>query len=136
MLEWLVVLMAIGVIYTGHPADQRRYGRGPVPVPAPVHHARASRCLHSFPSSAFWCRWWRSGSASIGQQRTQPAHAIAHPGAADLRDALLFGKFLAGLLTIAISLVALWLLVIGLGLLSSGLPPGAEEVSARWHVCW
>ncbi len=44
------------------------------------------------------------------------------------RDALLFGKFLAGLITIAISLVALWLLVIGLGLLMLGVPPGGEEM--------
>ena len=36
------------------------------------------------------------------------------------RDALLFGKFLAGLATLAISLLALWLLVIGLGLLLVG----------------
>jgi ABC-2 type transport system permease protein len=45
------------------------------------------------------------------------------------RDALLFGKFLAGLLTLTISLVALWLLVIGLGLLLLGVPPNAEEVA-------
>ena len=32
------------------------------------------------------------------------------------RDALLFGKFIAGLFTLSISLIALWLLVIGLGL--------------------
>jgi ABC-2 type transport system permease protein len=44
------------------------------------------------------------------------------------RDALLIGKFLAGLLTLAITFLALWLLVIGLGLLMVGLPPGAEEV--------
>jgi ABC-2 type transport system permease protein len=44
------------------------------------------------------------------------------------RDALLFGKFLAGLATISISLVALWLLLIGLGLFMLGIPPGAEEV--------
>jgi ABC-2 type transport system permease protein len=44
------------------------------------------------------------------------------------RDALLFGKFLAGLITLAISLVTLWLLVIGLGLLLVGIPPGAEEI--------
>ena len=44
------------------------------------------------------------------------------------RDALLFGKFLAGLLTITIMLVALWLMVIGLGILTLGLPPGPEEV--------
>jgi len=45
------------------------------------------------------------------------------------RDALLFGKFLAGLLTITIMLVVLWLMVIGLGIITLGLPPGAEEVT-------
>lgn len=44
------------------------------------------------------------------------------------RDALLFGKFLAGLATLSISLVALWLLVIGLGLIMLGVPPGGEEM--------
>src|SRR6202035_1690237 len=44
------------------------------------------------------------------------------------RDALLFGKFIAGLLTISISLVVLWLLVIGLGLLELGVPPSTEEL--------
>ena len=44
------------------------------------------------------------------------------------RDALLFGKFLAGLITLAISLVVLWLLVIGLGLLMLGVPPGGDEM--------
>ncbi len=44
------------------------------------------------------------------------------------RDALLLGKFLAGLLTLAIAFLTLWLLVIGLGLLLLGLPPGGEEV--------
>src|SRR5512145_170160 len=39
------------------------------------------------------------------------------------RDALLFGKFLAGLATLTISLVTLWLLVIGFGLLRLGIPP-------------
>lgn len=45
------------------------------------------------------------------------------------RDALLFGKFLAGLATIAIGLVALWLFVIGLGLLLLGVPPSGEELA-------
>ena len=45
------------------------------------------------------------------------------------RDALLFGKFLAGLLILTISLLALWLLVIGLGLLLIGVPPNAEEMA-------
>ena len=43
------------------------------------------------------------------------------------RDALLLGKFLAGLLSLTIGLVALWLLVIGLGLLLFGVPPSTEE---------
>jgi ABC-2 type transport system permease protein len=44
------------------------------------------------------------------------------------RDALLFGKFLAGLATLSVSLVALWLIVIGLGLLMIGVPPQTEEL--------
>ena len=44
------------------------------------------------------------------------------------RDALLMGKFLAGLVTLGISLVVLWLLVVGLGLLFLGVPPSTEEV--------
>lgn len=45
------------------------------------------------------------------------------------RDALLTGKFLGGLLVIAICLLALWLLVTGLGMLLLGLPPSAEEIA-------
>jgi ABC-2 type transport system permease protein len=45
------------------------------------------------------------------------------------RDALLFGKFAAGLFTLALTFVALWLLVIGLGLMGLGIPPNAEEMA-------
>jgi ABC-2 type transport system permease protein len=45
------------------------------------------------------------------------------------RDALLMGKYLAALATIGISLAALWLLVIGLGLIFLGVPPGSEEIA-------
>ncbi len=45
------------------------------------------------------------------------------------RDALLFGKFAAGLFTLAVALIVLWLLVIGLGLLGLGIPPNAEEMA-------
>ena len=44
------------------------------------------------------------------------------------RDALLLGKFLAGLAALAISLVCLWLLVMGAGLILLGVPPSGEEV--------
>ncbi len=45
------------------------------------------------------------------------------------RDALLLGKFLAGLATIAIGLIALWLLILGFGLLLLGIAPSGEEVA-------
>jgi ABC-2 type transport system permease protein len=45
------------------------------------------------------------------------------------RDALLIGKYLAGLATLAVCLAALWLMVIGLGLIFLGVPPGGEEVA-------
>lgn len=44
------------------------------------------------------------------------------------RDALLLGKFLAGLATLGITLIALWLLVTGLGIFRLGVIPGGEEV--------
>lgn len=44
------------------------------------------------------------------------------------RDALLAGKFLGGLLVLAICLLTLWLLMTGLGIVLLGLPPSGEEV--------
>ena len=44
------------------------------------------------------------------------------------RDALLTGKFLGGMLVLAICLLTLWLLMTGLGILLLGLPPSGEEV--------
>jgi len=45
------------------------------------------------------------------------------------RDALLLGKFLAGLTTLAVALVALWLIVLGSGLVLLGIPPTGSEVA-------
>lgn len=45
------------------------------------------------------------------------------------RDALLAGKFLAGLGALTISMVCLWLLVVGLSILFLGVPPGGEEIA-------
>jgi ABC-2 type transport system permease protein len=45
------------------------------------------------------------------------------------RDALLFGKFIAGVVTLAICLTALWALLIGFGLLRLGVPPNSEEMA-------
>ena len=51
------------------------------------------------------------------------------------RDALLFGKFLAALFTLALVLTAIWLLVLGLGILRLGVPPSSEEVArSLWFL--
>jgi len=52
------------------------------------------------------------------------------------RDALLIGKFFAGLITLAVVLSALWLLVVGLGILLLGLPPNTDEVLRGFAVCF
>ena len=44
------------------------------------------------------------------------------------RDALLVGKFLAGLATLTVFLGGLWLFIMGLGLWMIGLPPSFEEI--------
>lgn len=45
------------------------------------------------------------------------------------RDALLAGKFLAGLAALAVSMLCLWLLVVGLAVCFLGVPPGGEEIA-------
>lgn len=51
------------------------------------------------------------------------------------RDALLLGKFLAGLFTLALVLTTIWLLIMGLGLLGLGVPPSGEEVArSLWFL--
>ncbi len=51
------------------------------------------------------------------------------------RDALLLGKFLGGLLTLAVVFSAIWLLIFGLGILRLGVPPTAEETGrALWFL--
>ncbi len=49
------------------------------------------------------------------------------------RDALLLGKFLAGLFTLALVLTTIWLLIAGMGILRLGVPPGGEEAA---RVLW
>lgn len=44
------------------------------------------------------------------------------------RDALLLGKFLGAFFTQTLVLTAIWLLIIGLGLVGLGVPPSGEEV--------
>jgi ABC-2 type transport system permease protein len=49
--------------------------------------------------------------------------------------ARLFGKFLAGLFTLALVLTTIWLLIVGMGILGLGVPPGGEEVArSLWFL--
>ena len=51
------------------------------------------------------------------------------------RDALLLGKFLAGLFTLALALTTIWLLIMGIGILTLGVPPSGEEVArSLWFL--
>lgn len=65
-------------------------------------------------------------SISSEHSRRTLSRVLAQP---IYRDALIFGKFLAGLATLAVILLALWLLVVGLGLLALGVPPSGEEAA-------
>jgi len=58
--------------------------------------------------------------------RRTMARVLAQP---IYRDALLLGKFLAGLFTLALVLAAIWLLIFGMGILRLGVPPGGEETA-------
>lgn len=49
------------------------------------------------------------------------------------RDALLLGKFLAGLFTLTLVLTTIWLLICGMGMLRLGVPPGGEETA---RILW
>jgi len=65
-------------------------------------------------------------AVNIEHTRRTMSRILAQP---IYRDALLFGKFLAALVTLSICFFTVWLLVIGLGMLMLGLPPGGEEVA-------
>jgi ABC-2 type transport system permease protein len=134
VLEWLVVLMALGVVYTG--IQQTREVSAEDPFLFLRLFTRAGEGLPSFVSVVSFLVPLVAigiGFDLVNSERNQRtlSRILAQP---IYRDALLFGKFLAGLLTMAIMLVALWLLVIGLGILTLGLPPGVEEVTRAFAM--
>src|SRR3984957_3445541 len=128
VLEWLVVLTALAAVYAAiqqikdaTAEDPFLYLRlftragGPLPLVA----------LLSFLVPLIAIGLGFDLVNSEHNQRTL-SRVLSQP---IYRDALLLGKFLAGLATISISMVALWLLIIGLGVVLLGIPPGAEEMA-------
>jgi ABC-2 type transport system permease protein len=129
VLEWLVVLTAIAALYLAIQQIKEVTAEDPFlflrlfttarePLPSFVQFLSFLVPLMAIGLSF--------DSVNGEHNRRTLSRILAQP---IYRDALLFGKFLAGLATLAVSLVALWLLVIGLGLYNLGLPPGAEEIA-------
>jgi ABC-2 type transport system permease protein len=129
VLEWLVVLTAIAAVYGS--IQQIKDATAEDPFLFLRLFTQAREPLPSFASLlSFLVPLVAIGLGfdlvNSEHSRRTLSRILSQP---IYRDALLFGKFLGGLATIAISLVALWLLVIGLGLLMLGLAPSGEEIA-------
>jgi ABC-2 type transport system permease protein len=129
VLEWLVVLTALAALYGAIQQIKDTTAEDPFLFLRLFTTAREP--LPSFVSFlAFLVPLMAIGlgfdSINGEHNRRTLSRILAQP---IYRDALLFGKFLAGLATLSVSLVALWLLVIGLGLVLIGIPPSAEEIA-------
>jgi ABC-2 type transport system permease protein len=128
VLEWLVLLTGIGAVYTAIQDLKQTTGQDPFLFLRLFTQAREP--LPSFVSVlAFLVPLIAIGLGfdSINGEfnRRTLSRLLAQP---IYRDALLLGKFLAGLATIAVALITLWLVVVGLGLVTLGVPPNGEEV--------
>jgi ABC-2 type transport system permease protein len=128
ILEWLVILTGAGAVYTAIQDLKTTTGQDPFLFLRLFTQARDP--LPSFvlvldflvPLIAIGLAF---DSVNGEFNRRTLSRLLAQP---IYRDALLIGKFLGGLAAIAVALVTLWLLVIGLGLLTLGVPPSSEEV--------
>jgi ABC-2 type transport system permease protein len=129
VMEWLVVLIAVCVVYTGIQQIRELSAEDPF-----LLLRLFTRSADGVPNLVYVLSYFVPlvsiglGFDLVNSERNQRtlSRILAQP---IYRDALLFGKFLAGLVTLAVMLLALWLMVIGLGILLLGLPPGAEEVA-------
>ena len=129
VLEWLVVLTALAAVYGA--IQQIRDATAQDPFLFLHLFTTARQPLPSFISFlGFLVPLMAIGlgfDAVNGEHnRRTLSRILSQP---IYRDALLFGKFIAALTTLAVSLIALWLLVIGLGLIMLGVPPGGEEMA-------
>ena len=128
ILEVLIVLAALGTLYVATQEIQKTIGQDEFlylrlltsarqPLPAFV-----SLLAFFIPLVAIAMTF----DAVNGEfNRRTMSRILAQP---IYRDALLMGKFLAGLFTLALVCTAIWLLIFGIGILQLGVAPGAEEV--------
>src|SRR5262245_47858682 len=128
ILELLIVLTAVGTVYAAtqslqEGADRDRFAflklftTGHDPLPALVGFLGFLIPLLGI-ALAFDTINGEFNQRTMSRILAQPIY----------RDALLLGKFLAGLCTLAMALTTIWLLIMGVGLLRLGVPPSSEEV--------
>ena len=129
VLEFLVVLLGGAVVYFA--AEQIRNTTAEDPFLFLRLFAPPGQSLLVVRAGAerSWCRSWRSGSAST----PSTANTTAAPCRASWRSRSIAtrccsGNSWPGSRRISISLVTLWLLVIGFGLFRLGVPPSGEEI--------
>jgi ABC-2 type transport system permease protein len=128
MLEWLVLLTGAGAVYTAIQDIKATTGEDPFLFLRLFTNARQP--LPPFmevlgflvPLIAIALAF---DSVNGEFNRRTMSRLLAQPV---YRDALLLGKFLGGLTAIAVALFTLWLLIMGLGLVTLGVPPSGEEV--------
>lgn len=128
ILEALIVLIAAGTLYTGITTLRETTAEDPF-----LFLRLFTLAQEPLPSFLSFLGFFvplmaiALGFDSINGEyaRRTLSRVLAQP---IYRDALILGKFLAGLATLALTLAALWLLVTGFGLLFLGVPPSAEEV--------
>jgi ABC-2 type transport system permease protein len=129
LLEILILLTAVGTIYSATQSIRNTVGQDPFlfltlfttghdPIPSFTGFIG-----FLVPLTAIALGFDAINSEHSGRTLSR---VLAQP---IYRDALILGKFLGALATLSIVLVALWLLVAGLGLLMLGLPPSGEEVA-------
>lgn len=129
ILELIVMMIAVGTVYVASQEIKENIAEDPFLF---LKFFTTSR--GNLPSFLFWISLLvpvmaiglSFDSVNGEHNRRTLSRILSQP---IYRDALLFGKFLGALLTLAIALVVLWLLVIGLGLLFIGIPPGGEEIA-------
>jgi len=128
ILEVLIILAALGTVYVATQQIQKTVSQAPYlylrlfttaqsPLPAFVELLAFFIPLVSI-ALAFDAINGEFSRRTMSRILAQPIY----------RDALLMGKFLAGLCTLALVCTAIWLLIFGLGILRLGVAPDGEEV--------
>jgi len=129
ILELLILLTAVGTVYAAAQNLRTTVGQDPFlllrlfttarePLPAFVGFLGFLVPLLAI-ALAFDAVNGEFNQRTISRVLAQPIY----------RDALLLGKFLASLFTLALVLTTIWLLIVGIGILALGVPPSGEEVA-------